>query len=145
MATLTLAGSGTPIEDEYRRVSDAIARCTYHDVAFDAGLYPPAAITSAREMWRVRMRAEYESVPVFVDLARELAEANATLDAQAVVLRMAIDEVRHAEESAGARFERSAEWRSPRCRNRPSQAAARRHLRSRRACAPERSLRELHD
>jgi hypothetical protein len=48
-------------------------------------------------MWRVRMAAEHASVPVLAALAGQLIEAGATLDAQAVVLRMALDEIRHTE------------------------------------------------
>jgi hypothetical protein len=97
MATVTIAGSGTPIEDEYRRLCEAIGRCKPQAFAFDAALYAPEAVAAAREMWRVRMRAEHESVPLFIGLALQMVQANATLDAQAVVLRMAADEVRHAE------------------------------------------------
>jgi hypothetical protein len=97
MATLTIAGSGTPIQDEYRRLAAAIARCKPRDEVFDASRYAPEAVASAREMWRGRMGAEHASVPVLIDLAGQLVEAGATLDAQAVVLRMAIDELRHAE------------------------------------------------
>src|SRR6185369_2842395 len=97
MQTLTIARSGTPIEDEYRRFLDGIARCKPQALTFDAGAFDPDAVARAREMWRVRIRAEHESVPVFLALAREVLAANATLDVQAVVLRMAADEVRHAE------------------------------------------------
>ncbi len=95
MPTLTLAGSGTAIEDEYGRALAALARCQPQDVAFDASLYAPSAVAEAREMWRTRMRAEHESVPVLAALVPQLVEAGATVDAQAVVLRMAIDELRH--------------------------------------------------
>jgi hypothetical protein len=97
MATVTIAGSGTPIEDEYRRLCEGIGRCKPQAFAFDASLYAPEVVAKAREMWRVRMRAEHESVPAFIGLALQMVQANATLDAQAVVLRMAADEVRHAE------------------------------------------------
>jgi hypothetical protein len=97
MPVLTIAGSGTAIEDEYRFFTRAIARCKANDVAFEPGRYAPAAVAAARAMWRVRMRAEHESVPVFLSLAGQLIEANATLDAQGVMLRMAADEVRHTE------------------------------------------------
>ena len=97
MPTLTLAGSGTPLEDEYRRAATALARCQAQPAAFDASRYDPAAVAEAREMWRSRMRAEHESVPVLAALALQLVEAGATLDAQAVVLRMALDELRHTE------------------------------------------------
>ena len=97
MPTVSIAGSGTPIEDEYRRLCEAIGRCKPQQIAFDPSPYAPEAILRAREMWRARMQAEYASVPVFIGLALQLGQANATLDAQAVVLRMAADEVRHAE------------------------------------------------
>jgi hypothetical protein len=96
MPTLTLAGSGTPIEDEYHRALAALARCQPHEEAFDATRYDPRAVAEAREMWRERMRAEHESVPALTALVPQLIEAGATLDAQAVALRMAIDEIRHA-------------------------------------------------
>jgi hypothetical protein len=43
------------------------------------------------------MRAEHASVPTLTALAGQLVEAGATLDAQGVVLRMALDELRHTE------------------------------------------------
>jgi hypothetical protein len=97
MSKLTLAKTGTAIADEHRRALDALARCQVHPAAFDASLYDPAAVAETRELWRTRMRAEHESVPVLAALAGQLVEAGATIDAQAVVLRMALDEVRHAE------------------------------------------------
>lgn len=97
MTALSIAGSGTAIEEEYRSALDALARCKAKTVAFDAAPYDPHAVAEAREMWRTRMRAEHESVPVLAALATQLFEAGATLDTQAVVLRMAIDEIRHAE------------------------------------------------
>jgi hypothetical protein len=97
MRKLTLAGSGTPIEDEYRRASLALARCSRQPPPFDARNYDPRAVAEAREMWRVRMRTEHESVPALAALAGQLVEAGATLDAQGTVLRMALDELRHTE------------------------------------------------
>jgi hypothetical protein len=97
MTTLGIQGSQTAIEDEYRALCRGIARCTPREVTFDASAYAPAAVAAAREMWRTRMRAEHESVPLMAAMAGRLVEANATLDAQAVMLRMAADEVRHTE------------------------------------------------
>jgi hypothetical protein len=97
MATITITGSGTAIEEEHRRALDALARCKPQAEVFDAARYDPRAVAEAREMWRARMRAEHESVPVLAALVTQLIAAGATLDAQAVVLRMAIDEIRHAE------------------------------------------------
>lgn len=97
MRTLSIEGSGTSIADEYRALVRGIARCKPRDVTFDARLYAPEAVASAREMWRMRMRSEHESAPVFAAMAISATQANATLDAIGVLLRMAADEVRHAE------------------------------------------------
>src|SRR5271166_1415647 len=95
MPTHTTTGPGTPIADEYHRALAALARCEPREVAFDAGLYDPSAVAEARDMWCARMRAEHESVPALTALVPQLIDAGATLDAQGVVLRMAIDELRH--------------------------------------------------
>ncbi|MEO7096734.1 MAG: ferritin-like domain-containing protein, partial [Polyangiales bacterium] len=47
--------------------------------------------------WRARMEGEHRSTTVFSSLASQLIEANATLDAKTVMLRMAQDELRHTE------------------------------------------------
>lgn len=97
MPILSITGSQTAIEDEYAALRRGIARCAPRDVAFDARLYAPEAVAEARELWRVRMRAEHDSVSVFTGMTMRLLEAHGTLDAEAVMLRMAADEVRHAE------------------------------------------------
>ena len=94
---LTLAGSGTALEGEYRRAIDALLRCPAQPAAFDAARYDPAAVAEARELWQSRMRSEHDSVPALLALADQLIEAGATNDAQGVVLRMALDELRHTE------------------------------------------------
>jgi len=97
MRTTSLARSSAPIEEEYRRALDALARCPTQQPAFDASRYADGAVEEARGMWLVRMRAEHDSVPALTALAGQLVEAGATLDAQGVALRMAIDELRHTE------------------------------------------------
>ena len=97
MPTLTLTGSNPAIEDEYRRALAGLARCQAQPAPFDASRYHPAAVAEAREMWRVRMRAEHASVPPLAALVLQLVEAGASLDAQGVVLRMGLDELRHTE------------------------------------------------
>ena len=94
---LRLPGDTSPIEREYRSISDAMVRCTRTTESFDATLYSPDALHQARELWRVRMIAEYRSTTVFSQLAAQLMEARASIDSVGVVLRMALDEVRHAE------------------------------------------------
>jgi hypothetical protein len=97
MPTLSLLHSNTPIAEEYRRALAALERCPSQPSTFDASRYDATAVAEAREMWRVRMRAEHESVPPLAALAGQLVEAGATLDAQGVVLRIALDELRHTE------------------------------------------------
>ena len=94
---LALPGAATPIEKEYRSIAAAMVRCKRAVTTFDAAAYDPRAIEAARAMWQVRMAAEYRSTSVFSAMAAQLIEAHASLDAIAVVLRMAQDEVRHAE------------------------------------------------
>jgi hypothetical protein len=92
-----LPGSATPIEKEYRDIADAMIRCTRSVHAFDRKAYAPASIAAALGLWNVRMDAEYRSTSVFSAMTTQLMEAGASLDSIAVVLRMAQDEIRHAE------------------------------------------------
>jgi hypothetical protein len=95
--TVGIQGSGTPIEAEYRKVDEALVRCATMVGTFDARAYAPRAVEAARACWALRMAAEHRSTVVFSQLATQLFEANATLDAKLVMLRMAQDEVRHTE------------------------------------------------
>jgi len=94
---LGLPGTTTPIEKEYRAIADAMIRCNRSVHSFDASAYDPASVAAARRVWQVRMDAEYRSTSVFSAMTAQLMEAGASLDSVAVVLRMAQDEVRHAE------------------------------------------------
>lgn len=97
MATLVPVPGATPIAEEYRALVDATARIDRSYGDFDASAYAPESIRAARAHWRKRMIDEYLSTAVFSGLSAQLVEANATLDTSAVVLRMAQDELRHAE------------------------------------------------
>lgn len=101
LAELSAALTGTRIEEEYRAVATAIARVSPTAHVFDAAAYDPVAVAKARALWSERMVNEYTSTTVFSALAAQLVEANATLDATAVTLRMAHDELVHAEICAG--------------------------------------------
>lgn len=90
-------GSGTALETEYRDIVSAMQRCAPASVTFDRAKYDPKAIEWARTLWQSRMLAEHRSTAVFAALATQLIEAGATVDLVAVVLRMAQDELRHAE------------------------------------------------
>ncbi len=94
---LTIEGSGTPIEKRYREIAEAVSRATLRVETADITVYAPEVVERAREMWRVRMVAEHRSTSVFSAMAVQLMEANATLDAKALVLGMAQDELRHTE------------------------------------------------
>ncbi len=100
LAPLTAALTGTRIEAEYRAAASALGRVRTSPHAFDAGAYDPRAVARARAFWSDRMVNEYTSTTVFAQLASQLVEANATLDASAVALRMAHDELVHAEACA---------------------------------------------
>lgn len=93
---LSLAPSSPALAREFRRVSDALQRTPGEPPPLDPAGWSPAALAAARAAWLERMAAEHRSFPVFAGLATQLAEAGATLDAEAVMLRMAADEVRHA-------------------------------------------------
>ncbi|MGZ3451465.1 MAG: ferritin-like domain-containing protein [Polyangiales bacterium] len=92
-----IEGSGTPLEKEYRAVDEALRRTEALVPEFDAKAYDPRAIERVRAMWLARMAVEHRSTTVFSNLAAQLFEANASLDAKLVMLRMAQDEIRHTE------------------------------------------------
>ena len=100
LAPLSAALTGTRIEVEYRAASSALARVGAPADAFDASAYDPRAVARARAHWSKRMVDEYTSTTVFSALASQLVEASAALDTTAVALRMAHDELVHAEACA---------------------------------------------
>ncbi len=97
MHKLSLPAPHTPLEKEYRRIAESAARCIPSDEPFDATRYDPAAVAAARDMWVVRTISEYRSASLFSDLATQLMMANAGVDAIAITMGMAQDEIRHAE------------------------------------------------
>lgn len=98
--TVTGDLSDTPLSKEYATLRESLARCAVSTTEFDAKPYDKRAVDAARDMWRVRMEVEHRSTTVFAQLASQLMEANASLDAKAVMLRMAYDEMRHTENCA---------------------------------------------
>jgi hypothetical protein len=74
-----------------------MVRCQHEELTFDASLYSRDAIEQLRALWRRRMGAEHVSAAVFLQIALQMMAAGATLDAQAVMARLAVDETRHAE------------------------------------------------
>jgi hypothetical protein len=96
IATLVPEPGKTPLADTYRAIVEA-AHPPRAPLAFDRDAYDPASLAEARVRWKKRMVDEYGSTTVFSALALQLVEANASLDASAVTLKMAQDELRHAE------------------------------------------------
>ncbi len=94
-ATLTATPSSTPLADESRAYDRALDRIAPSQHVFDASRYSPEAVRTVAQQWRYRMAFEHRSSMVFSQLAQQLYEANASLDAKIVMLRMASDELRH--------------------------------------------------
>src|SRR5688500_2925181 len=92
---LGIERSGTKLEKEYELVDQGIRRQERRVLTFDGSKYDPKAVKRARDTWLARMAFEHNSTSVFAQLATQLMEANATLDAKVVMLRMAQDELRH--------------------------------------------------
>lgn len=101
------------IADEYRAATSALRRCEPRAVAFDPTPYAPELLDAASQWWRRTMRTEYESASVLTDLALQMRLIDAPLDVQAAVLRMAHDELRHAELCARVLEALGAEGRIP--------------------------------
>jgi hypothetical protein len=96
-ATLTSGALAT----EYRTIISALRRCEPVLQRFDPAAYSADVIEAARIWWSKMMRTEYESSSVFVDLALQMRQIDAPFDVQSAVLRMAHEELRHAELCAG--------------------------------------------
>lgn len=92
-----LPAPGSPFAKEYREVILGMQRCARSAAKFDPRAYDARAIEQARVLWKARMTSEYRSTAVFSAIAGQLIEANAPMDATAVALRLAQDEVRHAD------------------------------------------------
>jgi len=96
MAMLVPEPGQTPIRDVYRVFAGTPHTPLDHG-AFERAAYDPASVAEASARWRKRMVDEYTSTTVFSALVAQLIEANAPLDVSAVALKMAADELRHAE------------------------------------------------
>ena len=89
--------SGGALAAEYREVVSALRRCEPVARRFDPGPFSAELIEAARNWWGKMMTTEYESSSVFVDLALQMREIDAPLDVQTAVLRMAQEELHHAD------------------------------------------------
>ncbi len=95
-----IAGDG-PMRAEHERIvrnalrrGDAVPEAL---TAIDAKTYGDDVVELARRNWIAAMIAEHRSSTVFSQLLPDLIEAGATLDWKTTVLRMALDELHHAE------------------------------------------------
>lgn len=95
MSRLSVARSGTPLDAERDAIEIGLARVPPSALTFDRTKWDPAAIATLATQWTARMAFEHRSTMVFSQLAAQLFEANASLDAKIVMLRMAQDELRH--------------------------------------------------
>jgi len=98
MTVLQLALSDTPLRHEWAHLRTSLrrgAKTPEGKIALEA--YRPASLRAARAAWARRLAAEHRSATVFSGLLPQLIEAGAPLDFQAVVLRMAMEELRHGE------------------------------------------------
>jgi hypothetical protein len=98
---MSAALSSGEIADDYRAATAALRRCELVAHAFDVAAHAPAVIDAARAWWARMLRTEYESSSVFIDMALQLRQIDAPIDVQGAALRMAHEELRHAELCGG--------------------------------------------
>jgi hypothetical protein len=132
--------TGTTIEREYRALASSIARVPPLEADALARDYDRRSVARARAHWAGRMVDEYSSTSVFASLATQLMEANAPLDTTAVALRMAQDELIHAEACAEVVRALGGDARAARPLRETTLPAVARHA----GCTPrERALRNV--
>lgn len=92
---LRAACSDTPLAAERALIEAGLRRIEPEAPALDVAAIDPAHLHVLREQWKHRMMVEHRSSTVFSQLAHQLIERNAPLDAKTVMMRMALDELRH--------------------------------------------------
>jgi hypothetical protein len=94
--TLTPVLSDTPLAVEWQRLTAALRRGPVQPApVIDLERYDSAVVTDAVRAWNRRMVDEHRSAAVFAGLFSQLTAMGAPVDLQGIVLRMAIDELRH--------------------------------------------------
>lgn len=101
MGTLRLGLGSSPLRTEHERLVKTALRRGDDAPEIPEGLrleggYSERAIAIAREGWRARALHEHQSACVFSRLLPQLIEAEASVEYKTVVLRAAMDEIRHA-------------------------------------------------
>lgn len=91
------ADFATPaMADEYRAIQAAFERPPQPGLAFDPAHHDPLLVARARAQWAGAADVEYSSTSTFMAIAANLRALGDPVDVQAVALRMAQDELRHA-------------------------------------------------
>jgi hypothetical protein len=102
MGTLRVAVGASALRTEHERLLRSALRRgdpSPEEVLASASLqasYSERAMRLAREAWRARMVHEHRSAAVFARLLPQLMRAEAPLEYRTTVLRMGMDELRHA-------------------------------------------------
>lgn len=102
MSTLRLNVGASPLRAEHERLlrsalrrGDKDPEGAFENAALE-GSYSKRALTIAQNTWRARVVHEHHSAAVFSRLLPQLMEAEASLEFKTTVLRMSMDELRHA-------------------------------------------------
>jgi hypothetical protein len=101
MGTLRLGLGSSPLRTEHERLVRTALRRGDDPPEIPDGVhiepgFSERALTIAREGWRARALHEHQSSCVFSRLLPQLIEAEASVEYKTVVLRAAMDEIRHA-------------------------------------------------
>jgi len=101
MGTLRLGLGSSPLRTEHERLVRTALRRGDDPPEIPEGVhiepgFSERALTIAREGWRARALHEHQSSCVFSRLLPQLIEAEASVEYKTVVLRAAMDEIRHA-------------------------------------------------
>jgi hypothetical protein len=98
--TLRMNFSGTPLEQEYERVTRRLLtrqrRAPLVEAPPPEG-YPADVLALCARNWSRRMRQEHDAAAVFAQLVPQFMAAGAPLDVKMALLRSAMDELYHAE------------------------------------------------
>ena len=100
MAKLDCRVGAGPMVAEHERVLRGLSRKDEHPERRPGevltGAFHPQALEIAAKNWRLRMAHEHRSAQTFTNLLPHLVTAGATMEFKTVVVRSALDELRHA-------------------------------------------------
>ncbi len=98
MGRLRLQPGSSPLRAEHDRLLRVALRRAKRppEATGLVGTYSPRAIELAVASWRLRALHEHQSSAVFARLLPQLIEAEASIEYETTVLRMAMDEIHHA-------------------------------------------------